>query len=267
MTSMPTDWKAIYNSGCALPAHANLDTLTMELAACLADPDPAIRDGEPYAVLGTWIAQDVIDRPRRRRLGDLMAERFTDPRIHVRTFAALVLDMIVSRRDFDPAWLEAFCGWYPAESDLRGYDEQVGWLHAVAHGADLLGTLGRHPGVDATRMLDVAAQRLLAPTEMVWGEQEDDRLGHAIALTLTRADLDEAAATAWLAPIAADFTVIRRGRTPAYRSNTMRTLRMLYAFADLGVPPARGSAALALPHAAAIKAHLVPLLAEAFRSS
>ncbi|MFF7441864.1 hypothetical protein [Streptomyces sp. NPDC008122] len=54
-------------------------------------------------VLRTWIRRDVIDKPLRARLGAVMADRFDDPEIQARTFAPLVLDVIVGRGDFDPA--------------------------------------------------------------------------------------------------------------------------------------------------------------------
>ena len=54
----------------------------------------------------------------------------------------------MSQGEFEPSWLAAFTSWYPAETDLRGYDQKLGWLHAVAHGADLLGAFGRCPQVD-----------------------------------------------------------------------------------------------------------------------
>ncbi|MET7966198.1 DUF2785 domain-containing protein [Micromonospora sp. NPDC005305] len=261
------DWDHVCDTDFALPATADLDELVADLAESLRDPDPEVRDGSPYVVLRTWIARDVIDRVRRRWLGDQMAARFTDQQIQARTFAPLVLDMIVSKGDFEPAWQEAFCRWYLAETDLRGYDDKLGWLHAVAHGADLLAAFGRHPRVDPTAMLELAAARLLARTEYLYAEQEDDRLARAIALTLTRAELTSDQAVRWLDPIHEDFASPRRGQTPVYRSNTMRTLRMLYILTDLGVRTGRDSAPIPLPHAAAVKDRLVPILAEVFQHS
>jgi len=87
----------------------------------------------------------------------------------------------------------SFEGWYVAEQDLRGYDEKLGWLHAIAHGSDLLGAFGLVPAVEPRRMLDLGIARLLAPTDQVLRDLEDDRLGAALAVTLTRPELSEAA--------------------------------------------------------------------------
>ena len=118
----------------------------------------------------------------------------------------------MSQGEFQPSWLAAFEAWYPAETDLRGYDQELGWLHAVAHGADLLGAFGRCPQVDPASMLRLAADRLLAPTDYVLRDREDDRLGYAMALTCTRAELTEAESVGWLDPVAADFEAGGPGR-------------------------------------------------------
>ncbi|MEU9856204.1 DUF2785 domain-containing protein [Streptomyces sp. NPDC047974] len=262
-------WQAVYLNDCTVPAGADIPALTHELAEALRHPDPEIRDGAPYVVLRTWIQRDVIDRSLRARLGAVMTERFTVPEIQARTFAPLVLDMIVGRGDFDAAWLAAFRDWYPAEADLRGYDQELGWLHAVAHGADLLGSFGLHPSVDPTTMLTLAADRLLAPTDQLFAQQEDDRLAQAIARTLTRPELSAADALDWLAPIEADFAAGRRLGVPttaAHTSNAMRTLRMLYLLADVGVRKSPAGPATRLPHAEPLKHRLAEVLALVFQT-
>ncbi|WP_457028499.1 DUF2785 domain-containing protein [Kitasatospora sp. P5_F3] len=232
-----------------------------ELSAALADPDPLIRDGAPYAVLWTWIARGVIEEPLRLALGDEMAARFLDQEVQARTFAPLVLDMLVEQGDHRSGWVDAFELWYSTEQDLRGYDGELGWLHAVAHGADLLGSFGLHPEVDPVRMLDLAAARLTAPTTYVFDQLEDDRLAKAVALVLTRPGLAEHDATAWLDPIATHFGADRISTpVPAQLSNCLRTLRLLYVLADRGVRPTSESAPEALQHRAAVKERLATVL-------
>ncbi|MFD0266538.1 DUF2785 domain-containing protein [Streptomyces sp. NPDC127106] len=254
------NWPAIEEADYAVPDGHDLEAVVRALSRALADPDPEVRDGAPYGVLSTWIERGVIAAPRRHALGDEMAARFGDPEIQARTFAPLVLDMLVTKGDFDPAWVDAFASWYPAETDLRGYDEELGWLHAVAHGADLLGTFGLRPEVAPARMLAVAAERLLAPTPCVWEQLEDDRLATAIARTLTRQDLTEEQATSWLEPIAAELRTRGRGPTPARVSNCLRTLRMLYVLTERGLRPARGAAPVPLAHRAVFKERLGSVL-------
>ncbi|MFD0527053.1 DUF2785 domain-containing protein [Kitasatospora arboriphila] len=177
--------------------------LVAALSADLRSPDPAVRDEQAYVLLHRWIPR--LPAAERHRLGDEMADRFTDPEIQARTFAPLVLARLVRLGDHDPAWQRAFDTWYRTEPDLRGHDPELGWLHAVAHGADLLGALGRSPHTEPADLLDLACARLLAPTEHLFDAMEDDRLGLAIALTLTRPELTRCQSVDWLAPVAADF--------------------------------------------------------------
>jgi hypothetical protein len=251
-----TDWQKIVDADFEPPAGADLGSLTAELSDALADPDPGIRDGTAYAVMATWIERGVLDQ-RLAGLGDEMAARFRNPRIEARTFAALVLCWIVARGRFDEAWVSAFADWYPAEGDLRGFDAKLGWLHAVAHGADLLGALGLDPHVRPARMLELGARRMLAATDQVWRDGEDDRLGRAMALTLTRPDLIEEESTRWLSLVDARFSRSEPGPMPAEVSNSVRTLRLLYVLADRGVRAEPDAQPVPLAH----REHLMERLA------
>ncbi len=230
-----TDWRNVIERGCPLPAGPDVAGAIAELTEALRSPDPALRDEQAFTVAAGWIPQ--LDPGTRRRLGDTMAARFGDREIQARSFAALIIAAIVAEGDFEPGWLTAFTSWYRAETDLRGHDPALGWLHAVAHGADLLGAFGRYPRVDPAPLLDLAAARLLARTDYLFGCQEDDRLGYAIGLTLTRDELSPDQAVDWLEPVSEDFAAGKPGPVPAHASNTMRTLRVLYLLADRGVRP------------------------------
>jgi Protein of unknown function (DUF2785) len=184
-----TDWDAVIANDYRLSEGLSPEDAVAELAEALRSPDPAVRDGQAYSVLNRLIPS--LDPELLRRLGDQMAARFTDPQIQARTFAPLVLAWIVEAGGFEPGWLAAFEAWYPVETDLRGHDPELGWLHAVAHGADLLGVFGQHLKTAPAPLLHLATARLLAPTDYLLADQEDDRLAHAIALTLTREELTE----------------------------------------------------------------------------
>ncbi|MFD5428330.1 DUF2785 domain-containing protein [Streptomyces sp. NPDC127084] len=248
------NWTTIEAADYAIPADHSMEELVRGLSHALADPDPLIRDGAAYQVLDNWIARGVIEAPRRLALGDEMAARFHDREVQARTFAPLVLDMLVAKGDFSNGWVDAFERWYPLEKDLRGHDEELGWLHAVAHGADLLASFGCHSEVAPTRMLELAAARLTAPTTHVLDQLEDDRLARAIGRVLTRTDMSERDATAWLDPIAARFGADRIATpVPAHVTNCLRTLRLLYVLADRGVRPDSESAPEAVHHREAVK--------------
>ncbi len=243
----------------ALP---ELDPSEAELAAVVAalrSPDPVERDERAYSRLVGWVPG--LAAERRLALGDAMAARFQDPEIQARAFAPLVLGRLVRTGALRPGWLDAFTRWYPAETDLRGHHPELGWLHAVAHGADLLAAFGQHPEVDPEPLLALGAARLLAPTGHVFDAMEDDRLGFALALSLTRPDLTPAQSVGWLDAVAEVFATGRPGPMPAEVSNTLRTLRVVHLLAACGVRPTWGGEEVRpLPHGPAIGRRIVEVL-------
>jgi len=254
------DWSSVIEDGYRVPASVSHRDAVAELAMLLRDPDPAVRDDLAYAVLARLIPS--LDRGLCSELGDVMAGRFEDPEIQVRAFAPLILAPIVKRGEFSGHWLEAFESWYPAERDLRGWDETFGWLHAAAHGADLLGAFGRCPQVDPGAMLRLAVVRMLAPTQFLFADMEDARLAAALALTLSREELSEQQSAAWLAPVVEIFKNGEPGHVPTQISNTVRVLQALYVYADRGVRTAWDSDETLHPrHTEVVKRHVGATLA------
>jgi hypothetical protein len=252
-------WKAVIDAGFRLPEGLSQQAAVDELATMLGDPDPVVRDELGYTVLGRLIPD--LDEAVCRRLGDELASRLAAPDLHVRSFAALTLAPIVDRGLFQAAWLDQFEGWYPREQDLRGWDAEFGWLHAAAHGADLLGAFGLHPGVMPGRMLNLAVKRLRTPTDYLFAEMEDTRLAHGIALTLTRPELSPAESVGWLDPIEAGLNEDEAEHVLPRLANMIRVLQALYMLADRGVHRSwDGGAVLALPHKDAVKARIGEVL-------
>lgn len=62
---------------------------------------------------------------------------------------------------------------------------------------------------------------------LIWRDQEDDRLGFAIAITLSNPRLTQDDALAWLDPIEEAFLHGEPGPVPAFASNSIRTLRVV----------------------------------------
>ncbi|MDX2544508.1 DUF2785 domain-containing protein [Streptomyces sp. WI04-05B] len=203
------------------------------LVADLRSPDPVVRDEGAYGAAVRWIPG--LDALERRWLGDRTAELFDDPGIQARAFAPLVLARLVDAGVWRQEWWEAFAGWYPGETDLRGYDSELGWVHAAAHGADLLAALARRPEQDPAPLFELVVARLLADTGQVFDAQEDDRIARALAQLLCRPGLAAAGSVGWLDAVSAAFRTGEPGPVPPWASNAMRTLRMLYLLVDRGL--------------------------------
>jgi hypothetical protein len=270
-----TDWVAVLASDFNVPPERALSDLMDELCGMLADADPAVRDDTAYPVLAMWTARGALDG-HLATLGDRMAARLVDGEIQARTFATMILGWVVLRdartgeldSDAVPRWRAGFTAWWLGEHDLRGWDDRLGWLHAVAHGADTVRAFGRSPRLharDLRNLLDTVVDRLRADDGYLFAHGEDDRLAYALATILTRSALTEADAVGWLDRVEEAIRAGTPGPVPAWVSNTLRTLAALHMFADRGVrwyDPQRGvmGEVAALPHATAIKNRVAAVL-------
>jgi uncharacterized protein DUF2785 len=213
-------WRQVQAEGLAVPSDRPLDELTAELTRMLGSTDPAHRDATAYPTLATWIDRGVYD-DLLAGLGDGMAaglrvgigETGTDT-VFRRSFSALVLAECLGRdtaRALLPdgkilEWGDRIATWLLRERDLRGFVPGKGWAHAVAHGADALGTLAESPHVDApelTVVLDVIADRLLLPVDRLFTSGEPDRLALATMKVLRRNRVPLRVLEPWIARLGA----------------------------------------------------------------
>ena len=267
-------WRAVRDMEYVVPTDRPLDELIEELTGALTSPQPELRDELAYSTLVTWVLNGTLDD----RLPDLaarMTKMLEHEAIQARTFATLILAAVVERDSAADlcdvadvrSWRDAFVTWYTGERDLRGWDPELGWLHAVAHGADTLGAFGCSPRLsaeEAAELLAVAAVRLVTPNSYLFAQQEDDRLALAVALILCRRDLGEEQSVGWLSVIDGYFATGEPGPVPVPASNTMRTLHSLYLHADLGVHYENLTRDLA--HAEAVRKAIASLLGKVWPS-
>jgi hypothetical protein len=197
-------WDRVVAEGHKVPADRPLADLTAELTTMLGSADPYLRDEIAYPTLATWVSEGVYD-DLLEGLGDGMTsglavgigEAGTDT-VFRRSFSALVLAECIERATtVDTAvsgetvlrWGDRVASWLIRENDLRGFVPGKGWAHALAHGADALGVLAQAPVIgrlELTVLLDVLADRLLAPTMERLVHGEDDRLAMATMQILRR---------------------------------------------------------------------------------
>lgn len=257
-----TDWAAVVTAD--FPVPDDLDAAVAELLELLASADPQVRDLQAREVLRRWIERGVLDG-RLAMIGEAMVDRLAHPQVQARTFAPLILANTVARdtaADLLDAptlarWRSAFAAWWLGETDIRGWDHQLGWLHAVAHGSDLVGEFGASPRLAApelTGLLTLVAERTVAPTDYRYAQQEEDRVALALATTLARPELSAAQATGWFGPIDRLFATGEPGPLPIDAANTFAVLRATYVMVDRH----------AVPHRAAVTDAIAARLHEAF---
>lgn len=222
-------WRAVIKDQFKVPSGVPLPTLLGELSTMLGSPDPALRDDIAYSVLANWIyRQRIVPVDERLRLlrtweENLKAgvgERGTEGVVR-RSFSALSLGVLAILdneapylgREVYARLLTSGLTYLKDEQDVRGFDERLGWLHSVAHTADLLKFLARNPHLQTAEqalVLTAIADKLAAvPTPLVHGE--DERLARAVLSIVARPDFDETGFTAWLAAMAP----VRRTTAPS----------------------------------------------------
>lgn len=216
----PAFWRAVAANEFKVPAGQPMPAMLDALTGLLGSPDPVLRDDVAYSTLVNWIyRQRVVSVEDRRRLLDVWQANLRvgigetgTPSVLRRSFSALALGTLVIL-DNEAPYLERaqFAGVLQAavtylrdEKDVRGFDPTLGWMHAVAHSADVLKFLARsrhltvaEQGVVLQAIADVAVR---LETPLINGE--DERLARAVLSIAGRPDMDEAAMAAFLKRVA-----------------------------------------------------------------
>ena len=209
-------WQGIVARDYARPSEPGLEVLTDELVAYLDSTDPVQRDEWGYGILVRWILMGHYDTAALRDLTARLlpglqvgiGEHGTDS-VFGRSFRALVLGAIL---EYDlehlfldapevHASLEAALTYLEREQDVRGFVPGKGWAHALAHTGDWLGSLARHPKVgtdDQTRILEVMAAKIAAPTDHALIHHEPSRLAVPAFELIRRQELDPSVLHAWI---------------------------------------------------------------------
>ena len=199
----------------ALADDAARNALARAMSACLADPDPHVRDEITFEAYFTWMRHRQLTDATMLALESDLEARLTAPEGQgfERPFAALALAE-VARADRVQAYLPAATrarlliaaiSYFTGIHDYRGFDESEGWRHGVAHGSDLLMQLALNPALtrdDLIRIRDAVATQI-APAGVFYQYGEGERLGNPILYIASRNFITEAEWTAWFAAIAA----------------------------------------------------------------
>lgn len=205
---------ALARAGFELADDAERQRQALDLVDCLGDPDPEIRDAVAYSALASWLRADALDETTRLALAERLlpqVEAAEDAAGFRRPFAALALAEVARADRLEPAlpdevrcrMVEAAARFLESTKDHRGFDDQEGWRHAVAHGADLVLQLGLHPATteaEARRLMTALATQV-APPGVAYVFGEPSRLARAVFYVHGRGLLDNAFWNEWFAAI------------------------------------------------------------------
>lgn len=207
--------EALKASNWVIADEAARNAFARAVTACLADPDPAVRDGIAFEGLQHMMRARTLSDATMMALQDDLEARMVGPEGagFARPFAVLVLAE-VARADRVQAFLTperrerliaAGTAYLRGVRDYRGFDDSDGWRHGVAHASDLMLQLTLNPALgkpELERIRDAIASQV-SPSEHAYVFNESGRLATPIIYMARRGVFSEAEWTAWLTSVAA----------------------------------------------------------------
>lgn len=255
-------WRAVVESGYQLPDGESALELLEELSGMLGSPDPELRDEFGYGITARWVYRDKLYSPEELRgvlaewqenLGAGLGEVGTQS-VLLRSFSALNLSILAAHDNAEPfldreevgSLVRAAVHYFRSERDLRGHDEELGWVHPLAHTADLLKFLARSRHLDPsaqTTLLEAIAARVELPDATVYAWGEGERFARVVLSLIGRDDFDQTAFEEWLKTLAGKAEGLWEGPLDHARyatvENAKQILRSLYALLSLQEEPSQ----------------------------
>ncbi|MEO8954461.1 MAG: DUF2785 domain-containing protein [Ktedonobacteraceae bacterium] len=209
-------WQSIIDNEYAIPPEASVAALTPELLSYLGSVDPELREETTYAILDAWIHRGYYSHAELWKIATRLLHHLTiglgeqqSDTIFWRSFSLLILTEIIYHDLTHPTLseievrlvLEQALAYFEDEQDLRGYDIEKGWMHAIAHAADLLWVLAQHRDIatsDLSRIMDALAEKITAPVAHVYLYGEEERLVRTVMGVLQRDLLTLPSLATWL---------------------------------------------------------------------
>ncbi len=181
------------------------ERFAIDLVDCLDHPDPVIRDGIAYEGLRTLLRRKALEPPVMLALLSIIMNRLQageDPLGFRGPFMVLALAEVARVDRNDPFLtnvqrqdlIAVAVTYMTSIDDYRGFDEQDGWRHAVAHAADLLLQLILNPSItepELIRMQKAIASQVAPPGAHFYIYGESERLARAILYMALRGNLTE----------------------------------------------------------------------------
>ncbi|MBL8913788.1 MAG: DUF2785 domain-containing protein [Archangium sp.] len=195
----------------ALQGATRADVLK-DAIALLDNEDPELRDDIGYGLALQWVYRDQVLTPEEQTaFATALLTRLEDKdkrkTVLGRSFAALSLSMIAAAEVKTPKldtklWSRlvfSACEELESETDLRGHDPKLGWIHATAHTSDLLKFLARDSRLTPVmqqRIVTAISKRLEKGDTFAWGE--DERLAAVLRSLAVRKDVEKNIFEPWV---------------------------------------------------------------------
>jgi hypothetical protein len=185
------------------------------LANCLGDPDPKVRDAGAFERLSSLMRAGELEPRTLADLRTVLLARVRQPGSStiLTSFSALTLSE-VARTDRIKPWMtdaqrqemvDAAAGFLSGIKDYRAFSDREGFVHAVAHGADLALQLSLNPATSKPQLdrLLVAIATQVAPQDagVAYWAGEPDRLARPVLFIAQRKLHSDAEWKDWFAAL------------------------------------------------------------------
>ena len=229
----------------------DLDDLLTQMLHQIGCTDPFLRDDLIYTAFGKLVMSDHLTEEQLTYLLTIcldeehlfyrIAERGADS-VFTRSFSVLVVALILEK-DREARFLsenriaavrEACFRYLREEQDTRGYVETKGWAHSIAHGADALVELMKHPSFNLEKMdecLEVIEECLFKEAT-TYVDDEDERLLFAIEALLDQG-LSEEHLSKWIESLSTELEGLfqQKGYSVEFfhtKGNVLRFMKSCY---------------------------------------
>jgi hypothetical protein len=232
----------------------DFDSLIENMLNNIGSADPELRDKLIYTTFVKLIMEDCLSTTQMEHIIEVclepshlffnLGEKDTDS-VFTRSFTVLVLALIIEKdrqspflkRDILTQAFDASIEYLNLEEDIRGFVKGKGWAHSMAHGADLLAEVIKHPSFSTHQFykcLETIKGCLFKDSSdgSPYMDDEGERLIFPIEAMLERG-LEENRLISWASELYIDLTKIQseEGFSLNYfrkRTNIISFLRGLY---------------------------------------
>ncbi|OMF88993.1 DUF2785 domain-containing protein [Paenibacillus sp. FSL R7-0337] len=223
--------------------------LAQDMLLHIGSIDAELRDDLIYTTFSHWIPGDVLSVPELEQLllttldtdhlHYKLGEQGTDS-VFTRSFSMLIVPLLLIRHRASPFLSQEqihevkkkVLYSIQEERDYRGYDEDKGWAHAIAHGADALDDLAQCSELEHKDLMDILhlIHSKMTITDRVYSDGEDERMVRAVISVLNRRLLSKDDVERWIQYFYEAKVSASTDFLPAFRqkNNIKNFLKSLY---------------------------------------
>ena len=220
--------------------------LSLQLIECLSETNPDIRDGVAYQALYTWLRAGELTVESRNIILtkilkglDTLAEDNAGVKL---PFYALVLAELV-RADRVESYLTegqrqkvvaTTENYIKGIVDFRGFEEGVGWRHAVAHASDIVLQMALNKNINSNQLkqlLSALTLKINPEQEHFYQYGEPERLARAVVYLMVRDEISLEYWTGWFVGLGSEreqSELFNSNRALVMRHNMKQFLSALY---------------------------------------